>query len=356
MRTSTLFIGALLGAGTIVHGAIAASAAPPARPVAPARPAVAPPAATETMKAVRLSAFGGPEALALVDVPKPVPGKGEVLVRVMAAGVNPVDWKIRNGLLKGAGTPLPLTLGCDLSGVIVAVGDGVTDHKPGEAVFTLLSPMKPGSFAQFAVAPAASVAVKPDALDHVVAASLPVAALTAWQALFDQGGLKSGQTVLIQGAAGGVGHLAVQMAKNAGARVIATCSKENAEFVKSLGADVVIDYKAQKFEELAKDVDMVLDTVGGETQRRSMQTLRKDGILVSIVQPPDAAKLKELGVRGVVFMVKPDPRQLAQLAELVVQGRIKPHIEATFPLADFAKALERSQGGHTKGKLVLKVQ
>ncbi|MFO0872410.1 MAG: NADP-dependent oxidoreductase [Phycisphaerales bacterium] len=371
MRTSILLVSAVLGAGALVGWAAAMDpSAPASLASAPARPGAAPaaatprpiappsvtaPTATETMKAVRLSAFGGPEVLTLADVPKPGLRKGEVLVRVVAAGVNPVDWKIRNGLLKAMGAPLPFTLGCDLSGEIVAVGEGVEDRKPGEAVFTFLPPMKTGSFAQFAVVPAATLAAKPAALDHVVAGSLPVAGLTAWQALFDHGGLKAGQTVLIQGAAGGVGHLAVQMAKHAGARVIATCSKENADFVKSLGADVVVDYKSQRFEDLAKDVDMVLDTIGGEMQQRSLTTLRRDGILVSIVQPPDAAKLKELGVRGAVFMVRADPKQLAEIAGLVVQGRIKPHIDATFPLAEFAKALERSEGGHTRGKLVLKM-
>lgn len=307
------------------------------------------------MKAVRLTGFGGSDVLSLTDVAKPVPGTGEVLVRVVAAGVNPVDWKIRKGLFKAANPPPPFTLGCDLAGVVVGVGEGVTEFKPGDEVFTFLSPMKPGSFAQFAVAPSSSLAKKPATVDAVSAAALPVAALTAWQALFDHGKLRSGQTVLIHGGAGGVGHLAVQFAKNAGARVIATASKENAEFVKSLGADLVIDYKANRFEEMARDVDVVIDTIGGETQERSMRSLRKDGMLVSIVQPPDAAKLKEAGVRGTVFMVKPEPKQLGQIAEMVGEGKVKVLVSETFPLADFAKALERSEAGHVRGKLALKV-
>lgn len=330
---------------------LAAGASPP-----PDR-AVAPPApAADTMKAVQLSGFGGPEMLRLTAIPKPAPGKGEVLVQVMAAGVNPVDWKIREGLLKGRGPQPPITLGCDLSGVVVAIGEGVVGHEPGEAVFTFLSPLRTGSFAQYAVVPESSLADKPDSVDHLTAAAMPVAALTAWQALFEHGQLKEGQTVLVHGAAGGVGHFAVQMAHNAGARVIATASRENAEFVKTLGADVVIDYKAQRFEEVAKEVDLVLDAIGGETQERSIATLRKGGILVSIVQPPDEAKLAAAGVKGLVFMVRPDAGQLARIAEDVDRGRLKVHVSGTYPLAEFARALERSKAGHVKGKLVLKVE
>lgn len=312
-------------------------------------------ARAETMKAVRIHAFGGPEVLKYEDAPVPAPGPGEVLVRVHAAGVNPVDWKIRDGKM---GLPLGdgLTLGFDVAGTVERVGPSVTTFKPGDEVFAFLAIGRAGGYAEFAIAAESELARKPAKLDFPAAAGVPLAALTAWQALVDKAELKSGQTVLIHAGAGGVGHFAVQIAKARGARVIATASANNLDFLKSLGADEVIDYRSQKFEDIAKDVDVVLDPIGGETQDRSFAVLKKGGILVSIVQPPDAGKLKQFGDRGTVFLVSPSGSQLTQLAALIDAGTVTPHISQRFPLADAAKAQEASAAGRTRGKIVLTVR
>src|SRR3989454_268395 len=240
----------------------------------------------ETMKAVQIHAFGGPEVLQYEDVPQPQPKANEILVRVHAAGVNPVDWKIREGHLSAT---LPMIMGIDFSGVVESVGNGVTKYRPGDAVFGQVAD-ESGSYAEYAVAMESDVARKPEALDHIRAAALPVAGLTPWQALFDTANLSAGQKMLIHGAAGGVGSFAVQFAKWKGARVLGTASGDHVEQVRQLGADEVIDYRKTKFEEVARDVDVVLDTIGGETQERSWRVLKPGGIFVSLGPPPPPQK------------------------------------------------------------------
>lgn len=313
-----------------------------------------PSSARPLMSAVRIHDFGGPEVLRVDEVPRPSAGAGEVLVRNRAAGINPVDWKIREGMLRGRVT-LPMTLGFDVSGVVESVGDGVTDFNPGDEVFAYLSLTRGGGYAQYAAIPVAELARKPASIDHTHAAGVPLAALTAWQALIDTAGLLPGQTVLIHGGSGGVGHFAVQIAKARGARVIATASAANLEFLREIGADEAIDYRARRFEEIARDVDIVLDSVGGETQARSYSVLKKGGFLVSIVQPPDPALLEKHGVRGKVILVQPSGEQLALIAALIDEGRIRPHVGATFPLAEASAAHELSKAGGTRGKIVLTV-
>ncbi len=306
-----------------------------------------------TMKAVRIHAFGGPDVLRLEEVPVPEPKAHQILVRVHAAGVNPVDWKIREGHL--GQFPLPSIMGSDFSGVIERLGPGVGNFRVGDAVFGSVAD-ESGSYAEYALAPVSHVAGKPEALDHIQAAALPIAGLTAWQALFDKADLQPRQTVLIHGAAGGVGTFAVQFAKWKGARVIGTASARNAAFVRELGADEVIDYQTTRFEEAARDVDVVLDTIGGETQARSWRVLKRGGILVSIVQPPAPEAAADRGVRG-VFMRADHNRndELARIADLLASGQVKVPIETVLPLNEARRAQELSQQGHVRGKIVLKV-
>lgn len=307
----------------------------------------------ETMKAVRISRFGGPEVLAIEAVPRPSPAPGEVLVRVHAAGVNPVDWKIRSGMLEGFGPRPPLILGVDVSGVVEAVGEGVKERKVGDEVFAYLSIRRCGGYAEFVAVPEKDLATKPKAIAHVHAAAVPLAGLTAWQALVDAAELSAGQTVLIHGGAGGVGHMAVQIAKARGATVIATASVGNHDFLKEIGADRVIDYRAQKFEEQVKGVDVVLDTIGGETLARSYQVVRPGGIIVSVLDQPDPAVLKERGIRGRMVFTSPNGNQLTEIAALIDEGKVKPHVSETIPLSEVAKAHEKSESGRTRGKIVL---
>lgn len=308
-----------------------------------------------SMSAVRASAYGGPQVLKLETVAKPTPAANQVLIRVHAAAVNPVDWKIRAGQIKGMSPPPPMILGQDVSGVVDSVGPGVTAYKPGDEVFAYVSLRRGGGYAEYAIAEIGETALKPAKIDHVHAAAVPLAALTAWQALVDKAGLKEGQSVLIHAAAGGVGHFAVQIAKARGARVIATASERNHAFLKELGADVCVDYRQVRFEDVAKDVDVVLDSIGGETQTRSIAVLKEGGVLVSIVQSPDQAALQAKGARGLVFLVSPSGTQLASLAKMIDEGKLKPYVSDILPLAEAAKAHELSESGRTRGKIVLKV-
>jgi len=307
---------------------------------------------TTTMKAVRIHSFGGPEVLRYEEVPRSEPGPSEVLVRVRAAGVNPVDWKIREGLL--GQSPLPQVLGSDISGEVEALGPGVTEFRAGEPVFGIVADNS-GAYAEYAVAPVSSLAERPPGLDDIHAAALPVASLTAWQALFDTANLQSGQRVLIHAASGGVGGFAVQLAKWKGAYIIGTTSAQNADYVRSLGADQVIDYRSTRFEDVARDVDVVFDTMGGDTQARSFKVLKRGGILVSLVQPPAKETADALGVRAVFMGSIPKGDQLAQIAKLVVSGIIKVNVETVLPLPEARKAQELSQSHHTRGKIVLTV-
>lgn len=305
------------------------------------------------MHAVRIHEFGGAEVLKYEETPRPEPAAGEVLIKVHAAGVNPVDWKIRDGAF-GSGT-FPMILGYDVSGTVEAVGEGTTRFKKGDRVFAYLFLQRGGGYAEYAAVAESIVAAKPATIDHVHAAGVPLAALTAWQALADVAKLTEGQTVLVHAGAGGVGHFAVQIAKARGATVIATASAGNHDYLKSIGADKVIDYRSEKFEDVVRDVDVVLDPIGGETQERSFGVIRKGGYLVSIVQPPNPQRLKEAGISGSVFLVRPDADQLAEIARLIDAGKIKPHVSQTFPLPDAGKAHALSQTGRTRGKIVLTV-
>ena len=305
------------------------------------------------MKAVRIHAFGGPEVLQIDEIETPAPQAGEVLVKVIAASINPVDWKVRAGYLQGVfKQPFPILLGEDFAGTVAAVGTDVTDVKVGDEVYGSIPVVRGGSCAEYLIAQASEYAAKPSSLNFAEAASLGVAALTAWQA-FDAAGLSAGQKVLIHAAAGGVGSMAVQLAKARGAYVIGTASARNAEFVKGLGADEVIDYAATKFEDVVKDADMVFDLMGGDTQARSYGVVKRGGWLVSAAQPPDAAQLQAHGLHGQMVGMRPDRAQFDQLTALVEAGKVTPIIETILPLADIKQAHELSQTGRTRGKIIL---
>jgi NADPH:quinone reductase-like Zn-dependent oxidoreductase len=310
----------------------------------------------KTMKAVCIYSYGGPEVLVYEDAPQPHPGEGEVLVRVHAAGINPVDWKIREGHLKEMlHHTFPLVLGWDLSGVVESVGSGIARLKVGDEVFSRPDISRDGAYAEFIVVKESDLALKPRSVDHIHAAAMPLAALTSWQTLFDVGGLSSGQRVLIHAAAGGVGHVAVQLAKWKGAHVIGTAAARNHEFVVKLGADQVIDYDTERFEEVIQPVDVVLDTMGGDTQERSWKVLKRGGILVSIASPPKAATAAEHGVRQAFVFTQPNAAQLAEIARLVDADKLKVVVETVLPLSDATRGQELSERGHGRGKIVLRV-
>jgi NADPH:quinone reductase-like Zn-dependent oxidoreductase len=305
-----------------------------------------------TMKAIRMPSYGGAEVLVYEDTARPEPQAGEVLIQVYAAGVNGIDWKIRDGnfqdLMK---FQLPLILGLDAAGVVAAVGAGVTNVGVGQEVYGTIDQNRSGAYAEYAIAKADAIAPKPKSLSYIEAASIPVAALTAWQALFDKGNLTKGQTALIHGAAGGVGMFAVQLAKWKGAKVIATASTSKLETVRSLGADEVIDYTTTPFETVVSGVDLVLDVLGGETQSRSWQTLKPNGILVSTLPPPPPAPA---GLRSeAVTAAKSE--QLLEISKLLESGQLKTIVERVFPLRETAQALELNKTGHTQGKIVIQV-
>ena len=305
------------------------------------------------MIAERIHSFGGPEVLQFEEVPRPTPRAEEVLVRICAAGVNPADWKLREGQL--GQIPLPSIMGIDFSGVVEEVGPGVEQFHVGQEVFGSVAD-ESGSYAEYALAPVSQVVEKPAALDHIQAAALPIAALTAWQVLFDAASLEAGQRVLIHAAAGGVGSFAVQFAKWKGAHVIGTASAQHAEFVRILGTDQVIDYKKAKFEEIVRDVDVVFDTIGGDTQERSWGVLKKRGILVSVIRPPSDQAAAAHNVRGVFIRCNHRRTdQLKQIADLVAGGQIRVYVQTVLPLSEAPYAQELSQKGHTHGKIVLLV-
>lgn len=309
-----------------------------------------------TMKAVAMHAYGGPEVLKYEDAARPDPATGEVLVRVHAAAVNPVDWKVRAGHLRGfLNYSLPLIPGWDLSGVVEATGASVTDWKQGDAVYARPDLRRNGAYAEYIAVRASELGHKPRSIDHVQASAIPLACLTAWQALFDAGGLKAGQRVLIHAAAGGVGTFAVQLAKWKGAHVVGTASERNHAFLRELGADEVIDYTKTNFEEVVRDVDVVLDSLAGQTRDRSWNVLKKDGILVSILGQPSPDDAAQHGVRAAGVFVEPNQAQLGEIAKLVDSGKLRPIIETVLPLAQAARAHEMNQTLHTRGKIVLQV-
>ena len=308
------------------------------------------------MKCICIYHHGGPEVLTYADAPRPRCGPGEVLVQVHAAGVNPVDWKIREGHLKEMLThTFPLILGWDVSGVVADVGSGISRLKVGDEVFSRPDILRDGAYAEFIVMKESEVALKPRSIDHVHAAALPLAGLTAWQTLVEAAQLAPGQRVLIHAAAGGVGSLAVQLAKARGAYVVATASARNHDFLRNLGADEIIDYENMRFEDLASAMDVVLDTMGGDTQERSWKTLKRGGILVSIASPPSAETATKLGVRQAFVFTQPNAGQLESLAQLVDAGKIKAIVATALPLAEAKRAHALIQGGHTRGKIVLTI-
>jgi len=310
-----------------------------------------------TMKAFRIHTYGGPEVLVSENVPVPQAKEGEILIRVHAAGVNPLDWKVCEGYGKDRlNHKLPLILGWDVSGAIEASGPGVGNLKVRDEVYGLLDVRRDGAYAEYVVARAADLAPKPKTVNHVQAAAVPITGLTAWQSLFEVAGLAPGQTVLIHAAAGGVGSFAVQFAKWKGAKVLGTASSGNVNFLRGLGADEVIDYKANRFEEKARDVDVVLDPLGGEIQDRSWKVLKKGGILVSTVGIHSPEKAGESGVRAVPFFVRPNAAHLMEIGRLIDKGDIKPAVETVLPFEQARKALELSRSGHSRGRIVLQVR
>lgn len=311
------------------------------------------------MRAIIAERQGGPEVLRLREVERPAPDLTEILVRVHAVGVNPTDWKSRSDG-GAAGLSFPLILGYDVAGVVEDVGPGVTLYRPGDEVLGMPKfPHLPGAYAEYVAAPARHFAPKPASLSFEEAAGLPLAALTAWQGLIDTGKLTAGQRVLIHAAAGGVGHLAVQIAKSLGTYVIGTASAAKHEFVHGLGADEVIDYHAADFVKVLRDrpVDVVFDPIAGDYSGRSLAVLKDGGVLVSIL-PVDEAAMKEAERRGIptgFTLVEPDRLALTAIVDLVEQGRLKVAIDSVFPLKDAAEAHRRSETGRALGKIVLRV-
>ncbi|GAA0910169.1 NADP-dependent oxidoreductase [Streptomyces thermoalcalitolerans] len=307
------------------------------------------------MRAVSQDVLGGPEVLKVIEAERPVPRPNEVLVRVRAAGVNPTDWKHRatGGFL---GKP-PFVLGWDVSGVVEATGIGASLFRPGDEVFGMLPyPFGHGSHAEYVTAPARAFALKPAGIDHIQAGALPLVSLTAWQALVERADLREGQRVLIHAAAGGVGHVAVQIAKARGAYVIGTASAGKHDFLRGIGVDEPVDYRTTDFTEAVRDVDVVLDTIGGDTSLRSLRVLRPGGIVVSLLPVGSDDFHKEadrLGVRALRMLVDADHHGMRTIARLVEEGRLRAEIAGIFPLAEAARAHELGETDRTTGKLVL---
>ena len=309
------------------------------------------PTLPSSMHAVLIRRFGGPEVVEFAEIPVPEPRAGELLLKVEAASLNPVDWKIRSGkypLVKD--DKLPFVLGRDFSGTVVHSDD--PGFPAGTLVHGLLA-IEHGSFAQYTIARPEQLARVPGAIDRIAAAAVPLAGLTAWQGLFDHGGLRAGQRVLIHAGAGGVGHLAVQFAKARGATVITTVSTEDVAFVKSLGADEVIDHKKERFESRLRDIDLVYDLIGDDTQERSWAVLRRGGTLVSTVQEPAKEKADAIGVRAMRYTAEPKGDQLREIDALIQSGKVRPLVARTFAYGDAKQGLGNLEEGHGSGKLVL---
>ncbi len=311
-------------------------------------------AVPKMMKAVVAHEYGGPEVLKYEDVSVPRPKENEILVRVIASGVNPADPLILNGkFAKEFGTHLPLVLGYDMAGVVVETGAKVTKLKGGDPVYAYL--LWGGGWAEYCISNEGESAMKPKSLNFTEAAAVPLAALTAWQALIDIGKIESGQTVLIHGGSGGVGSFAIQIAKARGARVIATASTANQDLLKQLGADMAIDYTKTKFEDVAHDVDLVLDPVGHDTLARSYGVVKKGGIVVTLVARCDQTELDKHGIRGASLSSHPNADELSEITKLIDTGKIKPIVSQVMPLTDAAKADAQAATHHTRGKIVLRI-
>ncbi len=306
------------------------------------------------MKAVVAHEYGGPEVLKFENVPRPEPKENEALVRVIASGVNPADPLTLSGkYAREFGTHLPLIPGYDIAGIVEKTGVKVTKLKAGDAIYGY--PTFGGGWAEYVIVIEGEIAAKPASLNFTEAAAVPMGALTAWQALVDTAQVQPGQTILIHGGSGGVGSFAVQIAKARGARVIATASTANQDLLKQLGADVAIDYTKTRFEEIAKDVDAVLDPVGKETLARSYDVVKKGGIVMSLVARPDPVELEKRGIRGAAISVHPDAEDLAEIAHLIDAGKIKPVVTQVLPLSEAIEAQQQAATHHTRGKLVLRI-
>ena len=306
------------------------------------------------MKAVVAHEYGVPEVLKFEEVPRPEPREDEALVRVIASSVNPADPLTLSGkYAREFGTHLPLIPGYDIAGVVVKTGANVTKLKVGDAIYGY--PTFGGGWADYVTVKEYEVAAKPKSLNFVETAAVPMGALTAWQALIDVAKLHAGQTILIHGGSGGVGNFAVQIAKARGARVIATASTANQDLLKQLGADVVVDYTKTKFEDVARDVDAVLDPVGKETLARSYGVVKRGGIVMSLVALPDRAELAKRGIHGAAISVHPDAGDLAEIAALIDAGKIKPIVTQILPLSEAITAQQQAATHHTRGKIVLRI-
>lgn len=311
---------------------------------------------SQTMKAIRIHSYGGPEVLKYEDAPRPRPQRDELLIRVHAASVNPLDWKVRSGSMREfLQHKLPLIPGWDVSGVVEESGPDASRFHKGNEVFAMAHPMQNGAYAEFIVLPEKLTARKPRSLHFVHAAAVPLAALTAWRALFEMAQLKPGQRILIHGASGGVGHFAVQLAKWKGAYVFATASTKNQKLLRELGVDEPIDYTTQRFEAVAHNIDVVLDTVGADTLNRSWQVVRKGGDLLSLVQLPSDEEARAHGVRSAMVVNTPRGDWLGDIARLIDDGKLKVILDRILPLSEARRSHELSESGHARGKIVLRV-
>ena len=304
------------------------------------------------MKAIEINAYGNMDVVNYVDVERPEPAADEILVKILHAGVNPVDWKIRNGLGERLGLKLPIKLGGEITGIVETLGADVKNFNVGDEVYGIITS---GGFAEYALAKSTDIALKPRSISFEQAAAIPLGALTAWQAIFDLANLTSGQKILITGASGGVGSLAVQLAKAKGAYVIGMASGSNKDFVRNVGADEFIDYTQQNFFDIVKDVDVVFDTVGGDTFSKAFSTLKKGGFLVTAVEFPTEEKAREFGIKAARVFCKPNVQELNEITQLVDDGKLKARVSVVFPLAQIKEALQISEDGHTRGKIVLQI-
>jgi NADPH:quinone reductase-like Zn-dependent oxidoreductase len=308
------------------------------------------------IRKVRIHRFGGPDVLQLDNVEPSLPDASQVLVLVKAASINPVDFKIRNGQYPAVKEDrLPYTLGRDVSGIVEKCGAQATQFKIGDQVLGMVG-ISGGGYAEKAVLDQQALALRPLLVDHAHSAAIPLAGQTAWQGLFRHGQLKSGQSVLIHGGSGGVGHFAIQFAKTMGARVLTTVSTDNLEFARRLGADVVIDYKTQRFEEQAQDLDLVFDLIDGETRERSWKLLKRGGVLVSTLTEPSQETALRHGVRALRYTVEPNGSELAEIADLVASGKVKPHVQKIFRLEEASQAMALVESGGSVGKVVLSLE
>ena len=305
------------------------------------------------MKAIQIHRYGGPEVLKVEEVARPQVDSHDVLIKVYASGVNPLDWKEREGYMKHS---LPFIPGWDVSGIVEETGSAVKNFKKGDAVYSRPDTKGNGSYAEYMIAKDDELGHKPATIDHVTAAAIPLAGLTAWQGLFTHGKLRQGQRVLILGASGGVGSFAVQFAKWKGAYVVCTTSEQNLSFVRELGADEAIDYHKRGYENLIMHVDMVFDTIGGDAQKKTLRLLRPGGILVTTVKVEDAPAFEKKGVYITGMLGKSNQEDLEAIARLVDEGIVRPFIQKVFPLEKAADASRMSQEGHVRGKIVLRVR